>query len=101
MMVPMKVVLHQDVFLCDADNNDLWKTAAHGQREIEMPCAPQVGWDMHIGSEIAPTRVENVKYVLRAGHLHVYLEPVKVRDVTDVTPAIEQLKRQGYEVRVV
>ncbi len=96
----MKVVLHQEVFVQEAEN-DQWEPAARGQRTVDMLCARQVGWDIHTGPEIAPTRVEKVKYVVPSGLLHVYLEPVQVRDGGDVNSAIEQLKRQGYEVRQV
>ncbi len=93
----MEVVLHQDVLTRD-DDGELWALAARGQRTLDMPYPPQVGWQIRSGPDIVPTRVDKVCYVVQTGFLHAYLDPINVSG-GNVEAAINGLKDRGFEIR--
>lgn len=93
----MEVVLHQDVFTRD-DGGELWALAARGQRRLDMPYAPQVGSEILSGTDIVPTRVDKVCYVVQTGFLHAYLDPINVSG-GDVQAAINGLENRGFEIQ--
>ena len=78
---------------------DLWNVAAVGFKQVEMPCAPQVGWTVVIGAASTAPRVEKVTYVVRTGLLHVLLESVKVESDEAADSAIRELEGLGFEIQ--
>ena len=92
------MILTQEVHVRDPDG--LWEPAWVGQRTADMPCRPQVGEFIAIGSDTHKPKVEEVTYVVRSGWPHVLLSAVQVHDPNRLGTAIKELQDRGYKTAV-